>query len=1120
MNDGIIDDVAGAPESSNLEALCREARDAMVVPPGADPARADRGYRTEPGKRLEPGGITAAAAWGTDPRADIIRYLRLVTAPGEVIELRILKAVDNPKYGAFTLSGYFDFDHLDDLADAALEWTALAEGVYVTINPVVPDLLARAANRLARRPQHSTGDKEIVRRVGLVIDFDPDRPAGISATDAEKERAWQKLEAVRLDLQERGWPTPIVADSGNGYHARFAVDLPAEDDGLIERCLKALSATHSDDAVKVDVSLFNASRIIKLYGTLSRKGDDLKNPPAGPPRPHRRAQVISAPARLEIVPRPLLEALAAECPEDRPKASKGKTSAHGQAGKAAQSVRPWGGTTAAGRPREKKPGAGVLFPETGRSPVEDFEERTDWPEILPDGWEEESVAGERTYYRRPDKESGKSASVVGNWLHVFTDAAPPFEPGQNYSKLDAYALLNHDGDTAAAVKALVAEGYGTYIDRDGSERPNPPPADWRGKKAAAGTAAAGAAATTVVAGLVEFKISPARCGKHRVSFARPGGDWMHEEELRLAEARPRAKLVAAVAGKLSDEELMAAAVGGRTFQAQLEAALVAVRAKADEEAAVAKAAKAAAPADDPRPEIRVSAEEHENANEAIAALAAAPELFQRGRMLVTIQRAEARPAARKGQPRRPAGAMVIAALPTPQIRRLMGVHARWTQAVPEPDGEFRTFQVTPPKNVVEMVATMGRWRGIRPLTGIIEAPTLRPDGSLISAPGYDEETGLFLIPAVEFPKIPDRPTRDDASAAAYRLGNLVGDFPFAGPPHEAAWLAAALTVLGRAAIDGPCPLFMLDANTAGSGKSKLCDLIAILATGRPAPRQSYTDDQAEMSKKLLAIALEGDRLLLFDNVESGAAIGGAALDKAITARTIKDRILGKSQMTPELPFDTVVFASGNNLGVREDALRRVVNCRLESPLERPEEREDFRLRADCPCDCRGDLLAHARAARGPLVCDALTVLRGYIEAGRPAQGLRPMDFVAWCDLVRNAVHWAIDVDPCAGRKDLAAADDLTANMVPLLRGWRQLCGIKGRNALTVSEAIAILERGDPALADLRATVASFSREGKLSAMALGKRLAKIRRKNIGGLMLDYTKNGGYSEWSVGPAAVQ
>ncbi len=352
---------------------------------------------------------------------------------GELYELRILDCVDNPQYPPFTMFGYFDSKHLDDMAKAALRWTPKAAGVYVTMNPVNPDLLARAANRVIRagRDTKSTSDGDIVARRRLTIDFDPDRPAGISATDEEKVFASQVAWMVRSDLHVLGWPEPIEADSGNGYHLNYAVDLPADDGGLVERFLQALSAKYTTPTVKVDTSLFNPSRIIKLYGTWSRKGDPV------PTRPHRLAMITSRPPFLTTVDRAQIETFVRENPPPEPE------------------------------PKTVPVTAGGQTPNGDLRPGDDFENRADWmTDILgPAGWtaDKEPSNGE-IHLTRPGKKNGTSATIGHNkGLHVFTDSddAIPFKANQNYSKFRAYSLLHHNGDDSAAGKALYKLGYGT-----------------------------------------------------------------------------------------------------------------------------------------------------------------------------------------------------------------------------------------------------------------------------------------------------------------------------------------------------------------------------------------------------------------------------------------------------------------------------------------------------------------------------------------------------------------------------------------------------------------------------------------------------------------------------------
>jgi hypothetical protein len=219
-----------------------------------------------------------------------------------------------------TVSGYFD-DH-DRLAEEAAKASGRAPAVYVTANPVRSDLLARAGNRVKSYVRHTTNDAEVVRRRWLLLDFDPVRPADISSSDAEHAAALARAQACVGWLVTLGL-TPdmmILADSGNGGHVVVRVDLPNDDASreLISRCLAAVASQFTDVSVKVDVSVANAARIWKLYGTLAAKGDST------PDRPHRLARIVAAPEAVTVAPRNLLEQLAALAPRPEPKGTKSK----------------------------------------------------------------------------------------------------------------------------------------------------------------------------------------------------------------------------------------------------------------------------------------------------------------------------------------------------------------------------------------------------------------------------------------------------------------------------------------------------------------------------------------------------------------------------------------------------------------------------------------------------------------------------------------------------------------------------------------------------------------------------------------------------------------------------
>jgi hypothetical protein len=241
-------------------------------------------------------------------RTEIQHALQLLGEPGQVFELRALEAVTPGWRRPHVVAGYFD-DPVKLAAEAA---RIQARGVYVILNPVRPALLARSCNRVKdfNPGEALTGDADILARCWLPVDCDAVRPAGISTTDAEHELALARAAAIREHLCAQGWPEPVLADSGNGGHLLYRVELPVADDGLVARVLGGLAFLFDDERVLVDPTVVNPARIWKLYGTPVRKGDDT------PERPHRLARLLEVPDALVPAPRPLLEALAAVLPAE------------------------------------------------------------------------------------------------------------------------------------------------------------------------------------------------------------------------------------------------------------------------------------------------------------------------------------------------------------------------------------------------------------------------------------------------------------------------------------------------------------------------------------------------------------------------------------------------------------------------------------------------------------------------------------------------------------------------------------------------------------------------------------------------------------------------------------
>lgn len=228
----------------------------------------------------------------------IERTLELLKSTDEVTELRILKTQKG------TVSGYFD-NH-EALANAVVGYDGKVPGVYITLNPVQRELLARASNRAISWAKNTTTDADIESRKWLPIDFDPIRASNTSSTNKEHQDAKELAEEVSSYLKEQGWSEPIVANSGNGYHLLYSINLPNnhENTALIQSTLQSLDLKFSNDKVDLDTSTYNASRIWKLYGTMSCKGDHTEE------RPHRLSSIISYPEVMEEVSKQQLQSIA------------------------------------------------------------------------------------------------------------------------------------------------------------------------------------------------------------------------------------------------------------------------------------------------------------------------------------------------------------------------------------------------------------------------------------------------------------------------------------------------------------------------------------------------------------------------------------------------------------------------------------------------------------------------------------------------------------------------------------------------------------------------------------------------------------------------------------------
>ena len=236
---------------------------------------------------------------------EVEKAIATLQAPGGVFEVRVLGTAKKD-----VLSGYFR--DTKTLLDAFDTIDLRRRNVYITLGEVKEECFSRAqSERFLLSPQTSS-DTEIVAYRWLFVDLDPVRTAGVSSSEKELAAAEELSAKVLEYMQSLGFPEPVKAMSGNGYHLLYRVSVPNDKDGraLMEKCLKVLAALFDSDKVKIDTTNSNPSRICKLHGTLAQKGTSTSS------RPHRMSRLLSVPDEVRITSMDALQKLAAELPDE------------------------------------------------------------------------------------------------------------------------------------------------------------------------------------------------------------------------------------------------------------------------------------------------------------------------------------------------------------------------------------------------------------------------------------------------------------------------------------------------------------------------------------------------------------------------------------------------------------------------------------------------------------------------------------------------------------------------------------------------------------------------------------------------------------------------------------
>jgi putative DNA primase/helicase len=428
-------------------------------------------------------------------------------------------------------------------------------------------------------------------------------------------------------------------------------------------------------------------------------------------------------------------------------------------------------------------------------------------------------------------------------------------------------------------------------------------------------------------------------------------------------------------------------------------------------------------------------------------------IYQRGHSLVRPIRSEV-PASR-GRTTLAAGLSEIRT--AAMIDRLCRI-AKWERF----DGRAKAWlRVDPPEKVANTILSrVGEWQ-FPPIAGVVTTPTLRPDGTLLTAPGYDPSTRLYhmLDDTLDISGfVPARPTRDDALRALADLQHLLKNFPVVNETDHAVALSALISPTVRGAVS-QMPMHAVRASTPRTGKSYLIDVASAIATARPCPVATWVKEPKEADARLTGLLLAAFPLICLDNVNG--ELGSDLLCQAIERPLVQCRPLGTSDIV-EIETRASIYATGNGLRVRGDMTGRTVIANLDAGMERPELRS-FEF----------EPVETVLADRARYVGACLTIVLAHVIAGFPAESPPLASFEDWSKYVRRALIWLGCADPCASMEQAREDDPELSEMRELIDAWLNEFG--PNVAHTTAEIIGMVGERFPEADDGSAGVYKFPR---------------------------------------------
>lgn len=248
-------------------------------------------------------------------------------------------------------------------------------------------------------------------------------------------------------------------------------------------------------------------------------------------------------------------------------------------------------------------------------------------------------------------------------------------------------------------------------------------------------------------------------------------------------------------------------------------------------------------------------------------------------------------------------------------------------------------------------------------------------------------------------------------------------------------------------------------------------------------------------------------MVSIDNVDG--ELKGDFLCLAIERPVTDIRILGRTKHA-RIHNAAVLFATGNNLRLVGDVVRRTLVSSIDAHVERPELHH-----------FKANPVKMVLDDRGRYIAAALTIVRAYQIAGSPsAQGsMQLASFQAWSDTVRSSLMWLGCADPVATMETARENDPELEALKDVVTAMASRFGYGPTAARTTAQIVASAYQSKDLRKDnpLRDALDGLRQQGKsIDSLLLGQWLARHKDRVVANLQLVKKPRGGKnaSAWYV------